>query len=205
MQYDTDTALLNKIALEKKQREDAIALELAQALKIAQEEALSSEMPLRAKKPLNALAVDDLPSSFAWLGNLPFGVSEKQFSQTFKNSKYFDYGGRMCSLDKVFVKCLQGVDSKCENILLSFDSSKGLKSFSATYLSWDEFAPFYSLIMRSFGNCKDTITNYRPKMNRLQVVVKCEVKGAIINVVLAEGANVKDEKYRDFTFQVEKL
>lgn len=174
------------------------------AIKSEQEIALSSSMPLHAEKPIRPISLEKLPSSFSWLANLPFGVGEQQFSDTFKGAKCFSYDGRTCSLEKISAKCIEGVNSPCNKLLLGFDSANGLKSITAEYLSREEFVEFLNSIIATFGEGNQKSFDMRPQVNMHGVNVKWQIEGGELVVNMTEGINANSEYYRSHTFGVTK-
>lgn len=169
---------------------------------IEQSPTLSDGFPLRTDRAAKFFPVDKLPPSFTWLGNIPFGVSERQFSAAFKGSKCFDFDGhRTCSLEHLSVKCLDGINSSCNNLLVGFDT-RGLKSVNAKYLSRDEFLEFLKSLIASFGEGEQKGFDARPQVNLRGVIVKWKIDGLKLEVTMNEGVDFSGEYFRFHLFDV---
>ena len=134
-QYDTDTALLNKIALEKKQREEAIARRDAAVAKELERLTVSDGYPIRAQKPIRPLDYKFENKNVVWLNNLPFGASKEAIENAIPSLVCTaDRKGCTSGIDKnLNQQCLLGIDRACEAIVLFFSDDNKLESIFVTY------------------------------------------------------------------------
>ncbi len=162
---------------------------------------LSGGFPLRTDRSARSLPSTKLPTAFAWLAKLPFGVSEQQFSTAFKSAKCFDFDGRTCSIKNLSVKCLEGVNSLCNELLLGFDAN-GLKSVVAGFLTHEEFLEFVKSLIASFGEGDQKSFDMRPQVILSGVIVKWKINGGALEVNMNEGLNDRGRYYRSDSFSV---
>lgn len=191
-------------ATEQAVARNRVAAEQELASKAQPELALSDGMPLRAEKPISPLSTEKLPPSFAWLANLPFGVSEKQFTDTFKSAKC--YKSLPCVMDNLYVQCLQGFKATCKVILLTFNETRGLVGFSAEYKSRTEFLPVFTSLKEAFGKGTEVPfdRNFGSVATTKGFDVKWEIDGASLGVNVTDGVDISGGAFTSHVFSVHR-